>query len=103
MGRRWHAEKSRLERQLREVQERTHKLEAARSCGTRSDLADLASAQAEAGFFREELAAEKFAASFARERLAAARLELEEARQSQARFAAKGEQTLASTAQEIAL
>merc|ERR1719359_566597 len=43
------------------------------------------------------------AASVARERLGAARLEAEEERRSQARLAAQGEHSLASTLQEIAL
>lgn len=100
---RWHAEKSRLERQVREVQKRVRHLEATRASGSRKELADLTSVQAEVDYFRDELAAEKSAASFARERLAAARLEVEEERRSQARFSTQGEQALAATQQEITL
>lgn len=106
---RWQDEKSILERQLRESQDRVRQLEtaktsgASRGSGAAVELADLASAQAEAGYFRDELAAERSAASTAQQRLASARLELEEERRSQARLAAQGEQGLAATLQEIGL
>jgi len=98
---RWHAERSRLEMQLRDLKECGREFEAARNSG--AEFVDLASVQAEAAYFRHELAAERSAASFSRERLAAVRLEVEEEKRTQARLAGQGEQALASTLQEIAL
>lgn len=100
---RWHAERSRLERQLLEAQERIKQYEAVRAAGPGAELADVASAEAEAGYFRDELAAERSAASLARERLAAARLEAEEERRSRGRLLAQSEQALTAVAKEIAL
>lgn len=100
---RWQADKKRLERQVREVQDRVRQLEAVRVSGSRTEFADLASVQAEVDHFRDELAAERAAAGFAREQLAAARQQLEEEKRSQAQFTTQGEQALAATLQEIAL
>lgn len=108
---RWQAEKSRLERQVREVQERARHFEAATASGCKAthgmglsaEFADLASVQAEADYLQDELAAERSAVARARERLAAAREEADEERRSHVRLTTQGEQALAATLQDIQL
>lgn len=100
---RWSTERSRLERQIQETKERVRQLEANQMLGPQSELADLASVRAEAAFYQDELAAEKAAVMLARERLTAARQEIDEAQRSQANSAARNEQHLSSTMQEIQL
>lgn len=101
--RHFQAEKSRLERQIQDAQDRVHQLEAARISTSGAEFVDLASAQAEAGYFRDELAAERSAATLARERLGAARLEVEEERRLQARAVSQDEHVRSTTLQETAL
>lgn len=100
---RWHAEKKRLERQVREVQDRVRQLEAGHALGRRTEFVDMASMRAEADFFRDELAAERLAASISLDRVSAVRAEVEEEKRLQARTVTQAGQALITAQQEIGL
>merc|ERR1712059_69988 len=60
-------------------------------------------ARAEAGYLRDEVAAERSAVALAQERLRGARLEVDEEKRSQERLVAQDEKGLAEVLQEISL
>lgn len=104
--RQWQAERERLARQLHDVKEQIRQLEATggtAATGSARKFVDMAAINAEAGYFRDELAAERSATAVARERLAAVQQEIEDEKQAQALLSMQDERDVSATLEEIAL